>query len=512
MPGMMVSDELSSALWFSPPLPLLRHVHDRTSVMFVLLLLFVSTTPAIVEATGASFSIHPATETTRRSLVRNINGPVTTATAAPRSILQQQPQSRNISVKSVEPLVGCQLPTVSTPSPVECLDKRKGNVGDRKKQPTAVVKPSRIKGLKSRKQDSGDDRSKLPRRLKADKGQDDDQTQPSMTPAPVATDDNQNNGNGDDRTKQWIAVGVAVVGALLLLCGVMMLVCCCRRRSNNNDNDDDRKHQGPGKHVSAPSPTSLAPGGGGATTTASGSSRLNLQPSHYGSESAGHNNWTFSEIDMDRQDEISTLGDPIYGNNNTQLGHHNNSGMILGADDHGHKRPESTHARYDDFAQGTVPTHKEEEESESVFRKSPAVSRPSKALDGDGHTGHDVFSEDSFFGIEEQAAFNTERNSGAMQRFAVEVPAGKLGMVIDTPNGGGPPMVHTIKSESVLIDRVRAGDQLAAVDHEDVTRMTAVEVSKLINVKSDQQRLLAFVRTRADSFDSADLALKQGAF
>lgn len=66
--------------------------------------------------------------------------------------------------------------------------------------------------------------------------------------------------------------------------------------------------------------------------------------------------------------------------------------------------------------------------------------------------------------------------------------------MIDTPNGGTP-VVHALKGESVLADQVEVGDYLLSVDGEDVTGMTALEVSKLISLKSDQPRALAFSRS-----------------
>jgi hypothetical protein len=78
-------------------------------------------------------------------------------------------------------------------------------------------------------------------------------------------------------------------------------------------------------------------------------------------------------------------------------------------------------------------------------------------------------------------------------KYAVEVPPGKLGMIIDTPDNGSP-IVHTIKPESILCTIVHAGDYLINVDDECVTHMTAVQVSKLISMKSDQQRTFTFLR------------------
>ena len=69
----------------------------------------------------------------------------------------------------------------------------------------------------------------------------------------------------------------------------------------------------------------------------------------------------------------------------------------------------------------------------------------------------------------------------------IYVPAGKLGVVIDTPDDGAP-VVHAIKESSVIAfiaDKLQVGDKLVAVDDEqDVRTMTAIKVSKLISRKS----------------------------
>merc|ERR1719213_696414 len=100
--------------------------------------------------------------------------------------------------------------------------------------------------------------------------------------------------------------------------------------------------------------------------------------------------------------------------------------------------------------------------------------------------GNNLFADDVSF--EEQFIHSEER-------FDVVAPSGKLGMVIDTPNGGNP-VVHVIKDTSVLADQVRVGDRLLSVDGEDCTVMTAMQVSKLISLKSEKlARVLVFART-----------------
>jgi C-terminal processing protease CtpA/Prc len=111
-----------------------------------------------------------------------------------------------------------------------------------------------------------------------------------------------------------------------------------------------------------------------------------------------------------------------------------------------------------------------------------------------GAMGDNLFADDSSF--EHQFAEPEER-------FDVVAPAGKLGMVIDTPNGGVP-VVHAIRDTSVLANSVRVGDWLLSVDGVDCTAMTAMQVSKLISVKSEKpSRVLVFVRSRTNATNGA---------
>ena len=74
-------------------------------------------------------------------------------------------------------------------------------------------------------------------------------------------------------------------------------------------------------------------------------------------------------------------------------------------------------------------------------------------------------------------------------------PAGKLGVVIDTPDDGAP-VVHAVKESSVISDQIQVGDKLVAVDDQDVTAMTAIKVSKLISKKSaNPSRKLTVIRS-----------------
>ena len=108
-------------------------------------------------------------------------------------------------------------------------------------------------------------------------------------------------------------------------------------------------------------------------------------------------------------------------------------------------------------------------------------------LPGSGGT---IFSDDQTF----DQAYEGVRE----ELLDVYAPAGKLGVVIDTPNDG-PPIVHAVKDTSPIADKVQVGDKLVAVDDEDVRDMTAIKVSKLISRKStNASRKLTIIRSVPD--------------
>jgi len=193
-----------------------------------------------------------------------------------------------------------------------------------------------------------------------------------------------------------------------------------------------------------------------------------------------------TEILVNGQDEVSTLGDPVFGQ----------AGMMTA----NAERDEQTASVGNDYdytkqylrAQGlaSLGDSRERLSSTNSFEQTRTSSSQSGFSKLGGPVAPSVFSDDASF--EQQFGFEAVE-----QRFEVTVPAGKLGMVIDTPNGGVP-VVHAIKAESCLASKVKVGDRLVAVDGDDVTAMTAVQVSKLISLKSDQERMLAFIRGGVD--------------
>jgi len=92
--------------------------------------------------------------------------------------------------------------------------------------------------------------------------------------------------------------------------------------------------------------------------------------------------------------------------------------------------------------------------------------------------------------FERQYSGSNENNT-----FEVAAPAGKLGVIIDTPESS-PPTVFAIKDTSPLAGVVTVGDQLVSVDGTNTTEMSSVEVSQLLFDRAENAtRILVFYRT-----------------
>jgi C-terminal processing protease CtpA/Prc len=95
-----------------------------------------------------------------------------------------------------------------------------------------------------------------------------------------------------------------------------------------------------------------------------------------------------------------------------------------------------------------------------------------------------------------ESQFRSSTEAGTREDVIVIIaPAGKLGVVIDTPDDGAP-VVHAVKDSSVIADQIQVGDKLVAVDEKDVRSMSAIQCSKLISKKSaNPERKLTIIRT-----------------
>lgn len=183
-----------------------------------------------------------------------------------------------------------------------------------------------------------------------------------------------------------------------------------------------------------------------------------------------------TNIIVEPQDDISTLGDPMPGV------------LMLQQDDVstlGEPITDSALDRDDTISGSGV-------SGDYEYHKAYAQQGHQKSQDSllQSHSSTNGNTDDDGLSVEESLALDEKR-------FEVTAPAGKLGMVIDTPNGGAP-VVHAIKNTSSLADTgIQVGDRLVAIDGIDTTCLTAMQVSKLISQKANNpSRVLEFVRVR----------------
>ena len=191
-------------------------------------------------------------------------------------------------------------------------------------------------------------------------------------------------------------------------------------------------------------------------------------------------------VDVNHEDDVSTLGDPFPG-----------GGAMFAASplkDMADNSVSHMSADYD-YARAfgtrgdapTASTPKSYEADRSQGSGSGRATLSTATIGLAAKMDASLFQDDASF--EKQYCEQQEL-------IEINAPAGKLGVVIDTPVGGIP-LVHAIKDTSVLADKVRVGDQLVSVDDVDTTQLSAIEVSKLISSRANNPcRQLVFLRVR----------------
>jgi len=201
----------------------------------------------------------------------------------------------------------------------------------------------------------------------------------------------------------------------------------------------------------------------------------------------GQNVKVSTEILVEPQDDVSTLGDPMFGQGGMMMNGMDKDEVTasIGED---YDYAKAYRQAKDPLSVGGNTMNTRDRTTSEEFTKMSSTN--SAAMSKLGRMGENLFADDGSF---EQQFQDPE------ERFDVVAPAGKLGMVIDTPNGNIP-VVHAIKETSVLADQVRVGDRLLSVDGEDCVGMTAMQVSKLISLKSEKPaRVLVFARSDSNT-------------
>jgi len=224
-------------------------------------------------------------------------------------------------------------------------------------------------------------------------------------------------------------------------------------------------------------------------------------------------------VGVQQGDDISTLGDPVYSNGMAMIIQQQHrmekDETVVGSLDYDYQRHHRPNHYYNNNSATITPGEKREDSLNiSALKIDTLVNKPksnnsNKDLSSSSDLSSMTYTDNgaplsssrlrlspnmSLF-CDDDVSFEQQFRDDLEERFEVVVPAGKLGMVIDT-NNGGVPFVHSIRDTSVLVDRVRMGDRLLSVDDIDTTECTAAEVSKLISSKDKQiKRILQFSRT-----------------
>jgi hypothetical protein len=195
-------------------------------------------------------------------------------------------------------------------------------------------------------------------------------------------------------------------------------------------------------------------------------------------EAAAYHAALFGEVlcESEKADDVSTLGEPL--------------GLEGTADER--------------FEESTVSTPLTS--MNQMLNDSRSVMENSTATDPDlllPYAGTQADDEESFEQVYRQ---RNRHDPSKVLRFQVNVPPGRLGMLLDSGSDGRP-MVHTIKPESVFCSHpVQVGDSLVMVDDTDVSRWNATKVSQLIVSKARQpRRVFTFERVSDDEHSEQEV-------
>jgi hypothetical protein len=171
-----------------------------------------------------------------------------------------------------------------------------------------------------------------------------------------------------------------------------------------------------------------------------------------------HPNEMASEIGLQTDVEVSTLGDPI---------------------------PQSTSPGTGIGDVSTAGSFSLDYDYKAYHQEVPSTTTEvSCGGDGESLSNTLVSADDDTF----------EAQYGADEQFEVLAPAGVLGLILET-NTDGVPTIHNIKPASALAEQVQIGDRLLSVDGIDVSIMLASDVSRLIASRKEAPvRKLVFSR------------------
>ena len=304
---------------------------------------------------------------------------------------------------------------------------------------------------------------------------------------------------GSDNKSLYYIVGWALGGALLFVVVGVMFYRAGRHSREKDDRGaevgrrpsslrwDEREVLGP-----APDPTtsSAPPLKKTPTIAPPPPQRMQQRPLYpaVARESSSHKyDEMMIESRGDVDDDISTLGDPYFGEGGSKWVDSS------GPSDEAIAEQSVMSAGQEIFVYGTRQRLSTKDGGSTMY------------TEGDGTRGEGsrrmVFGDDTTL---EEAYLNNPYDvvggseSKDFQRFVVIAPAGALGIVIDNVTGDLP-IVHAIRETSVLHGKVCVGDFLVSVDEVECRGLSAVQVSRLISGRSENPgRRLALLRASSN--------------
>merc|ERR1740121_391464 len=144
---------------------------------------------------------------------------------------------------------------------------------------------------------------------------------------------------------------------------------------------------------------------------------------------------------------------------------------------------------------------KQTNHSQAVTRHTLPSRTPSRAPNNvfrDSFASESFCSKDIHCTLTEMSMMQEKLNEESRGFSIVEVkaPPGRLGLEISTAVGPIP-VIHGVKPSSVLKRRIKPLDLLLAIDDEDITKMSAFEIMKMMKLKSFRNRNLTLLRLKA---------------
>lgn len=257
-----------------------------------------------------------------------------------------------------------------------------------------------------------------------------------IIPSETKAEDKRDTSNNEDQLFLILFIAVGTGCGLILVAA--LIVTCVRMRKRRSIDEIDRASKAPG-------------------SIAIKEHRIESTP---------------AEIDRSHDGtDISTLGDPILPETLVKLHEMDTSTVGSGGDEYDYKKA---------YLDLESVTESNMEESNTIVANRHLVS-----YSDDLHSVSDIVS----------ATGTTESISDfhiPEMEYSIAAPPGLLGLILESGNVDGRPIVNSIKPFSALANRVRVGDHLVSVDNEDVSTMTASKVSQLIASKQHKVRILTF--------------------